>query len=106
MKKILFISILLFIFVFNGCERKECLTEGVIVEKAHCPSHSTLMPVWTGKTIMLIPRAHPDRWLITVENENTKETLSISKDDWDRVQVGQTVKIPDIKNKMIWKRRN
>lgn len=80
-----------------SCEPK--ITEGTVIEKKHCPSSVYLQPIFTGKTTILMPVTTPETWWVVIEKDGVKEDFSINREDFEKVTIGQELKIDTDKKK-------
>ena len=71
MKRVKYIIILCLLCLFlSSCNNS--LSECKIVDKTYKPGYITLIPIYNGNNVMLIPQYHPDSWYITIEGKDDK----------------------------------
>ena len=89
--KVLLFAMLL---VFAACGKKTNV-KGVVVSKHVNPPHKTYRPFYNGKTMMLMPRTHPEEHIIVVEVDWLNEQFKryVGYDLYHSVNVGDSVMI-------------
>ena len=90
---ILFFSLLLLV----SCGPK--MTEGVVVEKYYRPSWVHLQPYLVGKGMVLVPMTMPETWNVVIEKDGRKKHLNVDRQTFERIEIGQEVKIEKKKKK-------
>ena len=91
MKKLLVVVMMLVALVLAGCGDR--LTEGTVVDKSETAAHTSVMPVYTGKRTIFVPRYHSASYYVKVQGvdksgKEVVETFSVSKGDYERYQIG------------------
>jgi hypothetical protein len=85
-----------------GCQKLE---SGVVIDGHHEPARSwvSIMPIYTGKTMMMIPMIHFDDedWIIIVEGEHDgelrQETWYVSEAQYTNIEIGDNVNYSELK---------
>lgn len=67
------------------------LHSGQVIGKSHNIEYVTTKRVKSGKTWHTRKVTHPEAWKITVQNGNTLESWTLTKDQWDAIIEGETV---------------
>ena len=68
-----------------------------VVDKAHRDAYVTYIPIYNGKTMILVPRYCPEAWYLTIEGENKdgdicQITRQVSESEYKQVSIGQELK--------------
>lgn len=75
-----------------GCSSP--LSNCKVVDKAHKNAHVIFVPIYNGKTMMLLPQHWPEAWYLTIEGENKdgdicQRTIQVSESEYEQVSIGQ-----------------
>lgn len=70
---------------------KTHLGGGRVIGKSHNIEYVTTRRVKRGKTWHTHKDTHPEAWKITVQNGNTLESWTLTKEQWDAIIEGETV---------------
>lgn len=77
-------------YSFGSCE-------GKIVERKYEPKHTSLTPVTTGKTTIMIPHTNDDEYILTLskEVEGKAKTLDtyVTKQVYDNTKIGEHISL-------------
>lgn len=72
------------------------ITEGVLIDKHYTASHVTYTNVNTGKSHVMIPVTHPERYSFTIQGkkngETVKYTFSVTEDEYSQYKIGDYYK--------------
>lgn len=75
-----------------GCSNP--LSNCKVVDKVHRNAYVTYVPIYNGKTMILLPRYCPEEWCLTIEGENKdgdicQRTIQVSESEYKQVSIGQ-----------------
>ena len=93
MKRIKCIIVFCLLCLFlSSCN--DSLSECKVVDKTYRPGYTTLIPMYNGKSVILIPQYHPDTWYITIEGKNSKgeihqKIVQIDETTYHDINIGQ-----------------
>lgn len=89
-KRLIFICMIC--LMLCGCS--VTLTNCKVVDKAHRNAYSTVVPICNGRTVILIPQYHPERWYVTIEGEDEDGdirhiTVDVDEAIYNQIVIGQ-----------------
>lgn len=99
MKKIPGIILCVTLFMLSGCKDIDDYIgkEGIITGKEYQPAHTTLMPIYNGKTVMIVPQSHPEEYIFLisfVETESTEEIeFCVTENIYNEYEIGDKIVI-------------
>ena len=70
------------------------ITNCKVVDKVHRNAYSTVVPIYNGKMVILIPQHHPERWYVTIEGEDEDGdichmTVDVDEATYNQIVIGQ-----------------
>ena len=76
------------------CGCSVTLTNCKVVDKVYRNAYSTVVPICTGKTVILIPQYHPEIWYVTIEGEDEDGdihhmTIDVDEATYNQIVIGQ-----------------
>lgn len=89
--KVLLFAMLL---VFAACDKKTYV-KGVVVSKHVNPPYTTYIPLYNGKSMMMMPYTYPEEHIIIIEVDwlNEQFKRNVGYDIYNDVSVGDSVMI-------------
>lgn len=85
--------VLFLLLLLTACSSP--LYAGTVTEKVYSPAHKIYWPIYirTNKSTQVIPHwiHYPDSWYILIQNEDKKDSWTVSEEYYNSVEVGDYV---------------
>jgi|GEM_PF-3330092 hypothetical protein len=64
---------------------------GIVVDKHHTSAYVSNVTVISGKSVIVVPTYYPEQWNVTVEIDKIKDSKSITQEQYQSLEIGQSV---------------
>lgn len=58
--------------VLTGCSLDYGELKGIVINKKYTPNRVHVQPIYTGKTMMVVPINHSEKWEIQIQKEESR----------------------------------
>ena len=92
---ILVVGLVLYLsfYLIDSSFREERETSGTVMGKYYKARQVIMQPISTGKTTTLVPVTHPESWNLTIKSEYGSDSVSVSRDFYNRCKDGTRVRV-------------
>ena len=96
MKRFILLVVIIMCVVLTGCqaiEKEEKIdVNATVTDMQYRVPYVTMIPIYTGKTLLYFPQSHPARYLVTISYEDVSETFD-NINLYNNVKKGDTIQM-------------